>query len=366
MKLTSRFWVWSILVALLTLLVLPDALESLSNHRRHQRIAREKEKVTALVQAGDRGYDELVQILPTLWFYNTPDALKGILAQRQRDRVADLCQAYGACGNNHNTKKAICCALQELGDSRAAPVLQKDLESVWTDLTLIEYDSQIETLGTLRAKDSADLLLRILRHQYSWEGSAWRVKEEVFVALGKIGDQRAMPDAEHYIESDRGGDWYLRQGALSYLIHINNSEAKAAIRKEYERSHEPDDALCLVQVGDMSVVPDVRDRLRKWLDDFGAGGWNHTDYWGIFYYAHALLIAQDADAAPVLRRTLKLFSQPDIEMRRYLDEAARGYTLRVLLDEQSANTLVPDLESFLQKHPAPVQDSGSTNTGDQH
>ena len=286
-----------------------------------------------------------------------PDALKGILAQARRDRVADLCRAYVACG--HNTKTAIARALGTLGDSRAVAVLLKDLHSVWTDLTLIQYDAQIEALGALKANEAADQLLQILRHQYSWEGSSWRIKGNVFVALGKIGDERALPDASRYVESET--DWDVKQAALNYLIHINNGTARAALWRAYQRSQEPEVALCLVQVGETSVLPDVRIRLSKWLDDFATGGWSKTDYWGVFYCVHALLSAGDDDAVRELRRALEMFKKPNAETERYIDEAANRFTRRLLLDERKAQALLPELERFLAKHPATVRQPPPAN-----
>jgi hypothetical protein len=350
---TRRFWIWGLLIALLAFFVLPEVLHSLEHRRFHRRVAREKEKVAALVQAGDAGYDELVRLLPTLWFSNVPDALKGILAQGKRDRVADLCRAYVACGRNHNTKTAIARALGTLGDARAAPVLLKDLHSVWTELPLIQYDAQIEALGALEAKEASDQLLQILRHQYSWEGSSWRIKGNIFVALGKMGDGRALPDASRYVESET--DWDIGQAALNYLIHIDNGDAKAALWRAYRRYQAPEAALCLVQVGETSVLPDVREGLRKWLHDFDAGGWNRTYCWGVFSYVHALLIAEDGDAVPDLRRVLTLFKTRNTETERYISEAASGYTSRVLLDQRRAQALVPELKHFLETHPATGQ-----------
>src|ERR1035438_5637346 len=213
---TRRFWIWGLLIALLAFIVLPEFLHSWEHYRFNRRIAKENEKVTALVQVGDSGYNELVRLVPRLWFGNVPAALKGILAQDKRDRVADLCSAYVTCGRNHNTKTAIARALGTLGDSRAVPVLLKDLHSVWTELTLIQYDAQIEALGELRAKEAADQLLLILRQQYSWEGSSWRIKGNSLVALGKIGDERAVPDASRYAESET--DWDVGQDHLNYMI----------------------------------------------------------------------------------------------------------------------------------------------------
>jgi HEAT repeat protein len=241
----------------------------------------------------------------------------------------------------------------ELWNSRAGTVLLKDLESVWSELTLIQYDTQIEVLGELKAKEAADLLLRILRHRYSWEGSAWKIKENTLVALGKIGDQRALPDASTYVESE--ADWYMKQGSLNYLIHINNGEAKAALWKAYRHDNESEVALCLVQVGELSVLPEVRARLKEWLDKFDTGGWVKTDYWGVFYCTHALLIAEDVDAIAQLRRALRLFKDGSDETRRYVSEAASGHTSKVLLDTTRGEALVPDLERFLEKHPTAVE-----------
>jgi hypothetical protein len=94
-----------------------------------------------------------------------------------------------------------------------------DLQSVWGELELIRYDDQIDALGDLKARDATDLLLKIFRHQYSWEGSSWRTKMKVLIALGKIGNEQALPDASRNITSR--SDWYVRQGALNYLIHIS-------------------------------------------------------------------------------------------------------------------------------------------------
>jgi hypothetical protein len=349
---TSRFLILCLPIAVLALVVLPEVLHSYSHYESHKRVTKERETVAALVQAGDSGYDELVRLLPTLRYGNVSDALNGILVQSKRDRVADLCRAYAACGKNHNTKTAIARTLGTVGDSRAGTVLLKDLESVWSELTLIQYDTQIEVLGELKAKEAADLLLRILRHRYSWEGSAWRIKENTLVALGKIGDQRALPDAGTYVESE--ADWYVKQGSLNYLININNREAKAALWKAYRNYNEPEVALCLVQVGELSVLPEVRARLKEWLDKFDTGGWVKTDYWGVFYCTHALLIVEDVDAIPQLRRALTLFKDGSDETRRYVSEAASGYTSKVLLDTTRAEALVPDLKRFLEKHPTAV------------
>ncbi len=99
----------------------------------------------------------------------------------------------------------------------------------------------------------------------------------------------------------------------------------------------------------------MRIRLRKWLDDFATAGWSKTDYWGIFYCVHALLIAKDADAVPELRRALELFKRQDAETKRNIAEAANGYTPQLLLDERRAQALVPDLERFLGTHPATIR-----------
>jgi hypothetical protein len=344
---TRRFLILVFLTALVAFIVLPEVMHSLWHYRMHRHYVEEQEKITTLVQAGNSGYDELVRLLPTLRFGNVNEALKGILAQENRDRVADLCSAYAASGNNHNTKTAIAGALGKLGDTRAIPILVKDLDSVWSDLTLIQYDTQIEVLGELKAKEAADLFVRILRHKYSWEGSSWQIKENIFVALGKIGDERVLPDASQQAVNQT--DWYVRQGALNYLTRINNAEAKAALWKAYNVQKEPEVALCLVQAGEKSVLPDIRICLRKWLDNFDAGGWTKTDYWGVFYCVQALLIAKDRDALPELRRALTLFKSDNPETQRYVAEAPRGYTSKLMLNEQMAETLVSDLERFLDQ-----------------
>jgi HEAT repeat protein len=219
---------------------------------------------------------------------------------------------------------------------------------VWGDLELITYDAQIDALGDLKAKDAADLLLKIFRHQYSWEGSAWRTKMEVLIALGKIGDERALPDAGR--NTDSRSDWYIRQGALNYLIHINNKEARTVLQMAYQNSQDPEIALCLVQLGEKVVLPDVRNQLKKWLDNFDTGGWVKTDYWGIFYCVHALLIAEDTEALPELRRAFAMFKKPNSETDHYIVEASQGYTPRLLLDHSKAASLVSDLQEFLRKN----------------
>jgi HEAT repeat protein len=348
MKVTSRFWIWSLVILLLGFLVVPELVDWWYQYQLDSRISREKQKVAELVQARDRGYDDLVRLVPSLWFGNVPPALKGILAQEKRDRVADLCAIYVACGQKRNPKEAIARVLGQLGDPRASTVLIKDLESVWPGLPLIQYDAQIEALGSIRAKDAGDLLLKILRQHYSWEGSAWKTKEEAFVALGKIGDERALPDASRSIGSSE--DWYIRRGAMNYLTHIGNSAAKAALMEEFQRDHESETGLCLVQVGETSIMPEVQSRLKNWLDNYSAGGWNNTDFWGIFYCVHALLLAKDTDAIPELRRALVVLKKDDAKTQEYVRDDASGYSAKLLLDERSADTLVFDLEVFLKTH----------------
>ncbi len=344
----GRLWVWALLGVVLALVFIPEVFHSLDHYRFNKRIKMEREKVTMLIQAGDNGYEELVRLVPTLWFPNASEAIKGILAQHKRDRVADLCSAYVACGYNQSTKMQIARALGTLGDSRAVPVLLKDLQSVWGELELIRYDDQIDALGDLKARDATDLLLKIFRHQYSWEGSSWRTKMKVLIALGKIGNEQALPDASRNITSR--SDWYVRQGALNYLIHIGNNEARMALQKAYQEFQDPEIALCLVQLGEMAVLPDLRNRLKGWLDNFDTGGWSKTDYWGVFYCVHALLITEDTTALPELRRAFAMFKKPNSEAERYIVEAAQGYTPRLLLNESKATSLISDLDAFLSKN----------------
>jgi hypothetical protein len=223
----------------------------------------------------------------------------------------------------------------------------KELESVGTSLELIRCDTEIEALGSFKTKEAGDLLLKILRHHYSWEGSAWSIKEKTFVALGKIGDERALPDAVKYLADD--ADWYINKGAMNYLMRIGSSAAKEALMQAFQRSHEPELALCLVQVGEKSILPDVRSGLKDWLNNYSAGGWNRTDFWGIFYRVHTLLLAKDVNSVSDLRRALDVLKTKDTETQRYIRDDANGYSRKLLLDERSAETLISDLESCGKK-----------------
>jgi hypothetical protein len=89
------------------------------------------------------------------------------------------------------------------------------------------------------------------------------------------------------------------------------------------------------------------------VDNYSGGGWDRTDYWGIFYTVHALLLAKDTVALPELRRGLVVLKKQDAQTKRYVEEGARGYASKLLLDERRAYTLVPDLERFLEDHPSP-------------
>ena len=104
MKVTSRFWVWSLLILLLGFLVVPELADRWQQYQLDRRISREKQKIAELVQAGDRGYDDLVRLVPSLWFGNISLALDGILTQKKRDRVADLCAIYVACGQKRHRR----------------------------------------------------------------------------------------------------------------------------------------------------------------------------------------------------------------------------------------------------------------------
>jgi hypothetical protein len=321
-----------------------------SYSQQHKRFNQEKQKIDELIQAGDRGYDELVRLVPSLRHGNDSLALEGILVQTNRDRVSDLCEIYVACGKNRNKKEAIAVILGQLGDLRAAPVLIEDLKSVWTELELIGCDDEIEAIGRLKAKDAGVVLLNIIRHHYSWEGSAWGVKEKTFVALGRIGDGRALPDAAKYI---RGGDAFyqdleIEQGAMNYLTRIGNDESKSILIQKYQSDHRPELALCLVQLGNMSVLPDVQKQLKSWLDDFVIHGWGGN--WDFFYCVRALLVTNDIESIPDLRRALAVLTKGDKETQYYVDNDARGYSGKLLLDEQKAESLVSDLEAFLKAH----------------
>jgi len=168
MKITSRFWVWSLVIFLLAFLVLPEVLDSWSYSQQHKRINREKQKIAELIQAGGQGYDDLVRLVPSLRLGNVTPALDGILVQTNRDRVSDLCKVYIACGNDRNKKEAIAKILGQLGDLRAAPVLIEDLKSVWTELKLIGCDDEIEAIGRLKAKEAGDILLNITAVRFSF------------------------------------------------------------------------------------------------------------------------------------------------------------------------------------------------------
>lgn len=349
MKLSSRFWVWSLITLLLGFLVLPEVGHSLWHYQHHRRIELEKEQITKLIQAGEHGYESLVRLVPSLSFPNVPAALQGILAQTNHDRVADLCAIYVACGQKSNHKEAIARVLAQLGDPRAAATLIKELELVGTSLSLISHDAEIETLGSIKAKEAGDVLLKIIQSHFSWEGSAWKVKEEAFVALGRIGDERAIPDAAHHLGD--GADWYINKGAMNYLTRIGNSEAREVLNNAFHHNPEPELPLCLVQVGEASILPEIRNGLTKWLDNYAIGSWEHTDYWGIFYYVHALIIAQDTNAVPELCRALKVLKSNDQKTNEYVRDDANGYSRKLLLDERKAETLVSDLQAFLKANP---------------
>lgn len=343
MKITSRFWVWSLVILLLAFLIVPTVLDSWSYSQHHKRINLEKQKIAELVQAGDRGYDELVRLVPSLWFGNVSLALEGILLQTNRDRVADLCAIYTTCGPKRNHKEALARALGQLGDSRAAAVLIKDLESVGRSLELIMCDAEIESLGLLKAKEAGEILCNIVE-----KGAPWSIKEKAFVALGRIGDDRALPDAAKYI---RGGDafyqdWEIEQGAMNYLTRIGNSEAKSILTQKYKTDHRPELALCLVQLGDRSVLPDVRIQLKNWLADFAVHGWGGN--WDFFYCVRALLVANDTESMPDLKQALLILTNGDKETQHYVDNDAHGYSGKLLLDEQKTESLVSDLKAFLK------------------
>jgi hypothetical protein len=123
-----------------------------------------------------------------------------------------------------------------------------------------------------------------------------------------------------------------------------------ALQKAYQEFQDPEIALCLVQLGEMAVLPDLRNRLKGWLDNFDTGGWSKTDYWGVFYCVHALLITEDTTALPELRRAFAMFKKPNSEAERYIVEAAQGYTPRLLLNESKATSLISDLDAFLSKN----------------
>lgn len=331
--------------------MLPEIGHSWWHYKHRRRITSESQRIAELIQAGDSGYDELVRLVPSLWNPNISPALKGILAQEKRDRVADLCAIYVACEQKRNHKEAIARVLGELGDPRASAVLVKDLESVWKDLALISCDNEIAALGSLKAREAGDLLLKIIRNKYSWEGSAWRIKEEAFVALGKIGDERALPDAAGYLED--GADWYINKGAMNYLTRIGNTAAKEILIKAFQRSRKPELALCLVQIGETSVLPDVRIQLNGWLDDFAVHGWGGN--WDFFYCIHALIMANDTEAISELRRALVVLKKGDAKTREYIRDDASGYSVKLLLDKSKSDTLVSDLELFLKTNSPAIQ-----------
>jgi len=137
---------------------------------------------------------------------------------------------------------------------------------------------------------------------------------------------------------------------MNYLTRIGNADAKSILTKNYQTDHRPELALCLVQLGDTSVLPDVRSQIKNWLENYSQGGWNHTDFWGIFYCVRSLLIANDTEATPDLKRALIVLTKGDDPIQHYVDNDAHGYSGKLLLDEQKAEALVSDLEVFLKAH----------------
>ena len=55
MKITSRVWVWILVILLLAFLVVPEVLDSWSHSQQQKRINQEKQKIAELIQAGGRG-----------------------------------------------------------------------------------------------------------------------------------------------------------------------------------------------------------------------------------------------------------------------------------------------------------------------
>ena len=70
--------------------------------------------------------------------------------------------------------------------------------------------------------------------------------------------------------------------------------------------------------------------------------------WAVFYYLHAIVLAEDRAAIPLVRRALLILQKDDAETVGYVTEAAARYTPALLIDESKSETLLEDLRALVK------------------
>lgn len=154
--------------------------------------------------------------------------VKGVIARllgeaKQPSSVAPLSEAIDPAGTDSDVKtmnKEIAMALGNIGDPKAVPALSKLLKSK-DNYTLL---AAIDALGALRSKEAFEPLLAIANDDTLEKF----ITKKAIIALGDIGDPRAVPTLVKAMFKERGGASFYGESSFA-LYQIGQPAADALL-----------------------------------------------------------------------------------------------------------------------------------------
>jgi HEAT repeat protein len=140
---------------------------------------------------------------------------------KQASSVAALTEQIDPAASDSDTKnmnKEIATALGKIGDPKAVPPLVKLLKSKDNFTQL----AAIDALGEMKAKESFDALYEIATD----DAIAPFITKKAIIALGEIGDPRAVPGLVQAMFKERGGvSFYMESSFALYQLGTPAADA---------------------------------------------------------------------------------------------------------------------------------------------
>ena len=179
--------------------------------------------------------------------------VKGAIArvlgeQKQASSVGPLSDAIDPAASDSDAKamnKEIAVALGSIGDAKAVPALSKLLKSK-DNYTLL---AAIDGLGALKSKESFDPLLAIA----SDDTLDKFITKKAIIALGEIGDPRAVPTLIKAMFKERSGASFYGEASFA-LYQIGQPSADALLPVVEQKDKELIDWAAKSNVKDFALV----------------------------------------------------------------------------------------------------------------
>lgn len=198
---------------------------------------KEKVKIVDQLRESKHMGPTFVPMLEKLLGSEPKPEVKSVIARvlgdsKSPSSVGPLTEAIEPAASDSETRaldKEIATALGNIGDVKAVPALNKLLK-VKDNYTQL---AAIDALGTLKSKDSVDALLEVAKD----ETIEKFITKKAIIALGEIGDPRAIPVFIKAMFKDRGGASFYAESSFA-LYQLGQPAADALVPVVEEKDKE--------------------------------------------------------------------------------------------------------------------------------